>query len=93
MNAQSFVPPVLEPLDDDEREFLLLQACGWSIEEIAATKGYASQTIKNRLTIARQKLQARTPSQAVIVALVGGHFCLADWLRMMAQLWGEPDGG
>jgi two-component system response regulator DesR len=68
----------LGPLSPREREVLALTHQGASVEEIAADLGLSRGTVRNHLSLAIQKLEARTRFEAARIAEAKG------WLR--------PDG-
>jgi DNA-binding NarL/FixJ family response regulator len=58
---------LVESLDAYEREILALFADGWSRDEIAARLGLSPRTVGNRLTVAKEKLAARSLTHAAVI--------------------------
>jgi DNA-binding NarL/FixJ family response regulator len=62
----------VEPLDERERAVLRLMSAGLSNRQIAERLHKAEGTIKNRVSVILQKLNARDRTQAVLKAITNG---------------------
>ena len=70
----SLPPPeaLFAELDDKERAVLRLMSAGFSNQQIAEQLHKAEGTIKNRVSVILQKLNARDRTQAVLKAITNG---------------------
>jgi len=64
--------PLVEVLDEKERVVLKLMSAGLSNRQIAERLHKAEGTIKNRVSVILQKLNARDRTQAVLKAITNG---------------------